>query len=117
MHELSEIGVFVDCQCEMSALPGAQHIRRPRGGAARHQQCLPDACRRSRAQDGANIARVLDAIEQNGVLVEVDRNCRLRHGRYRQQAARRIDQSEITQQAVGEEQNLPPFDESGYFAG
>ena len=42
-HEGCQVGIFVDDEGEMGALPGAQHFGRPGGGATGGKQDLSDA--------------------------------------------------------------------------
>ncbi len=115
-HEGAKIGILVDGQREMRALPGAQHLRRPGRGTTRRQQGLPDTGRRRRAQQRADVARILNAVEQNGIFFAVDRNGRCGYRHDGQQAARRIDQPEIAQQGIGQDNGFTAFDISGNLA-
>ena len=59
-----EIDILVDLEQEMRALPRAQHLRRPRERAVPRQQHLVDTRGGRRAQHRADVAGILDIVEQ-----------------------------------------------------
>ena len=75
-QERGQIRVLVDGQREMRALAAAQHFRRPCRRRARGQEHPPHARRGASAQQGADIAGILDPVEEHAVLLDSGR-----HGR------------------------------------
>ncbi len=59
-----EVDVFHDLREEVRALARAQHLGRPRERAVLRQQHLVHARRRRGAQDRADVARILQVVEQ-----------------------------------------------------
>ena len=102
-------------QHEMRPLPGAQDFRRPRRGTTGRQQGLANPGRCSRAQQRADVAGILHAIEQDGIGRQVGGTIGRRNGRQRQQAARRIDQAEFAHQRISQHDHLAAGQVVGYF--
>ena len=59
----------MDVQHEVSAHAGAQHLGRPAGGRAGRGEHGANARCGSRAQDGADVARILDAVKDDEIVV------------------------------------------------
>jgi hypothetical protein len=77
----------VDLQHEVSAHAGAQHLGRPTGGRAGRGEHGANAGCGSRAQDGADVARILDAVKDDEIVAgsgsRQRRPGRLDHGQHR----------------------------------
>lgn len=106
--------VFEDAQAEVGAHRGAQHAGGPGLGAAGGEEDVGDADGGGGAQDGAEVAGVLHAVEQHAVAGEGPnggaRGGRGRHGDHGERAAGRVDGADVGEQAVGE------FDEALWVA-
>ena len=59
----------MDVQHEVSTHAGTQHLGGPAGGRAGRGEYGANARRSSRAQDGSDVARILDAVEDDEVVV------------------------------------------------
>ena len=68
--EAREVAVLEDTQVEVRAHRGAHDLRRPGARTSGRQVDVADAGRGSAAQDGADVARILDAVEQHRVDVD-----------------------------------------------
>ena len=91
----------------MRAHRGAQHLGRPAGGRSGRAENAPHAGSSAAAQHAADVSRVLQAIEIDGVVVQLRGQMRSGQRDDRQQPRSVLDAARAVEQAVFEDDRLP----------